>query len=147
MTAYALPRDILRHTFEHFRNCGGGRRECQVVWLSSWNQPELINEAAHPRHSAHIGGFELEDGWLSEFWLRLRRENLGIRIQVHTHPGPAFHSQTDDAYPIIHTPGFLSLVIPNFALGLIGFDGAYLTEIQPDGSWSEVAIADRICLQ
>jgi len=29
-------------------------------------------------------------------------------------------------------------------MGLIGFDDAYLAEIQPDGSWSEVPIGSRI---
>ena len=49
----------------------------------------------------------------------------------------------DDEYPIIQiqTPGFLSLVIPNFGLGPVDFDEAYLTEIQPNGRWKEVTIA------
>jgi hypothetical protein len=44
------------------------------------------------------------------------------------------------------TLGFLSLVIPNFALGQIGFDEAYLTEIRHDGRWQEVPIAERLIL-
>jgi hypothetical protein len=91
-----------------------------------------------------MGGFELDDAWLSGFWLRLAEENLGIRIQVHTHPGEAFHSPIDDEFPIIHTPGFLSLVIPDFALGPIGFERAYLTEIQADGRWQQVSINERV---
>lgn len=71
---------------------------------------------------------------------------MGIRVQVHTHPEEAFHSETDDAFPIIHKPGFLSLVIPNFGLGPTGFENAYLTEIQPDGRWQEVAIPSRLVL-
>jgi len=69
---------------------------------------------------------------------------MGIRVQVHTHPAEAFHSAVDDAFPIIHTPGFLSLVIPNFGLGPVGFNDAFLTEIQHDGRWREVALAERI---
>src|SRR5260370_111004 len=78
-----------------------------------------ITKAVHPEHEAHVGGFVLDDHWLNDFWCSLAQENLGVRIQVHTHPGEAFHSPTDDAYPMIHTVGFLSLVIPNFALGPI----------------------------
>lgn len=147
MPAFHLPRDILRRTFEHFRACGEGRRECQALWLSPWASPATITEVVHPEHEAHIGGFVLDDRWLNDFWLRLARDSLGIRIQVHTHPGEAFHSPTDDAYPIIHTPGFLSLVVPRFALGPIGFERAFLTEIQDDGRWREIAIADRIVLE
>jgi len=54
--------------------------------------------------------------------------------------------ETDDAFPIIHTTGFLSVVIPNFALGPIGFEDAYLTEMQEDGRWHKVAIARRLIL-
>jgi hypothetical protein len=40
----------------------------------------------------------------------------------------------------------LSLVIPNFGLGPVGFNEAYLTEIQPDGRWQEVATSSRLVL-
>ncbi len=145
--AYVLARRILEETFAHFRGCGRGRRECQVLLVSPWGAPEIISKVVHPGHESHVGGFELNDRWLNNFWFELARENLGVRIQAHTHPGKAFHSPTDDAFPIVHTTGFLSLVIPNFALGPIGFQDAYLAEIQKDGRWREVAIAERLILQ
>ena len=143
---YRLPERILHETFAHFRNCGCGRRECQVLWVSPWDTPDMITKVVHPEHEAHVGGFELDSRWINDFWFALARENVGVRIQVHTHPGEAFHSPTDDAFPIIHTTGFLSLVIPNFALGQIGFEDAYLTEIQADGRWREVVITERLVL-
>ncbi|MBI3699656.1 MAG: hypothetical protein HY242_04335 [Afipia sp.] len=143
---YRLPRSVLEETFTHFRRCGRGHEECQALWLSSWSQPDVITNVVHPKHVAHFGGFVLDDLWLSAFWLTLGQTNMGIRVQVHTHPEEAFHSLTDDEFPIIHSPGFLSLVIPNFALGQIGFRDAYLTEIQPDGRWKEVTIPSRLVL-
>jgi hypothetical protein len=143
---YRLPRSVLDETFAHFRDCGCGRRECQVLWVSPWDAPETISKPVHPQHKAHVGGFVLDDRWLNDFWFALAKDNLGIRIQVHTHPCEAFHSPTDDAFPIVHTVGFLSLVIPNFALGPIGFQDAFLTEIQADGRWREVPIAERLVL-
>jgi hypothetical protein len=143
---YRLPRNILDQTFAHFRGCGCGRRECQVLWVSSWAEPQTITQVVHPKHEASLGGFILDNLWLNEFWFTLAQENLGIRIQVHTHPKKAFHSRVDDAFPIIHTAGFLSLVVPNFALGPISFEEAFLTEIQEDGSWREVVIAERLLI-
>lgn len=143
---YRLPRNMLAETFQHFRSCGCGQDECQVLWLSPWSQPDIITKIVHPKHAAHFGGFVLDDAWLNDFWLELGNADLGIRAQVHTHPGEAFHSRTDDEFPIIHTPGFLSLVIPNFGLGPVGFDEAYLTEIQPNGRWKQVAINERLVL-
>jgi len=114
---YRVPAALLHATFDLFQQCGGGRRECQALWLSNWADPLNICEVIHPRHCAHSGGFELDTHWINDLWLLLARSNRGIRIQVHTHPHEAFHSRVDDEYPIIHSIGFLSLVIPDFALG------------------------------
>lgn len=140
---YRVPRAVLDQTFATFRMCGRGRHECQALWTSSWQACEAITNVCHPTHKAHTGGFEVDDHWLSRFWLDLAAAGDGIRVQIHTHPREAFHSATDDQYPVIHTAGFLSLVIPNFGLGPVGFSGAYLTEIMPDGRWRAVEIEDR----
>jgi hypothetical protein len=143
---YRLERGMLEETFKHVRQCGDGRDECQILWLSSWDKPEVISKVVHPKHAAHFGGFVLDDDWLNKFWMELGDTNMGIRFQVHTHPGEAFHSKTDDDFPILHKPGFLSLVIPNFGLGAVGFKDAYLTEIQTNGGWQEVPIESRLVL-
>lgn len=38
--------------------------------------------------------------------------------RIHSHPGLAFHSPTDDANPAITQEGALSIVVPFFGLGL-----------------------------
>jgi hypothetical protein len=142
---YRVPPAVLRETFAVLRRCGAGCRECQALWVSPWSDPGVITAVVHPVHRARGDGFELDGEWLTTFWGELARTESGVRVQIHTHPGAAFHSPTDDEWPIIHTPGFLSLVIPDFAHGAVGFTGAYLTEIQPEGTWREVRdIADRL---
>lgn len=141
---YQVPRALLTQTFEALRECGGGHHECQVLWTSAWVRPEVISAVVHPQHRAHAYGFELNSAWINQFWRDLARAGQGIRVQVHTHPGAAFHSDVDDAYPIIHMVGFLSLVIPDFATGPISFEQAYLTEIMSDGSWREVPAEERL---
>ncbi|MCC6947017.1 MAG: hypothetical protein IT539_04540 [Bradyrhizobiaceae bacterium] len=141
---YRLPKTLLEETFYHFRHCGAGKRECQALWVSSWGNPEQLTATIHPAHDASAVGFQLEDQWLSEFWSNLAARGAGVRVQCHTHPGAAFHSSIDDAFPIVHTPGFLSLVIPNFALGPIGFSGAYLAQIDKHGGWRQVRIDDHL---
>jgi hypothetical protein len=141
---YRLPHSVLDQTFATFRTCGRGQHECQVLWTSSWQSCESISKVYHPAHRAHMGGFDVDSAWLTKFWLELAAAGDGARVQIHTHPGEAFHSSTDDEYPMIHTPGFLSLVIPNFGLGRVGFEDAYLAEIMPDGRWRGVEIGDRL---
>jgi hypothetical protein len=147
-TRVRVPEALLRGTFAELRRCGGGKRECQVLWTGPWSSPREITAVIHPRHVARGDGFELKSAWLTDFWNTLTATGTGVRAQIHTHPGRAFHSTTDDAWPIIHTPGFLSLVIPHFAQGEIGLKGAYLTELGADGRWSEInvqALLDVVC--
>ena len=37
-----------------------------------------------------------------------------IGVQVHSHPTDAYHSETDDTYPIATLEGSLSIVLPFF---------------------------------
>jgi hypothetical protein len=141
---YALPRTILDQTFALFRSCGKGCRECQALWVGPWAHPDRITEVVHPVHSASPVGFDVDSDWLSDFWMRLASEGLGLRVQCHTHPGAAYHSATDDALPIIKSPGFLSFVVPRFATGRVGFDGAFLARVNDDLAFREVAIVDHL---
>jgi len=143
-TRYRVPAAVLDETFVELRRCGLGRRECQVLWTSPWDNVALISRVVHPQHHARGDGFELNGAWLTEFWKDLTATRSGIRVQIHTHPGRAFHSATDDGWPIIHTPGFLSLVIPWFANGSVGFTKAFLAELCEDGSWLEVPVTERL---
>ena len=128
----------LTETLRLLRDCGRGVRECQVLWLSAWHDPDRIARVVHSQHSGHAFGFRLEDSFINQLWLELAASRSGVRVQVHTHPREAFHSRTDDEWPLVHTVGFLSLVIPNFAQGREGLDGAYLASIEADGSWKKL---------
>lgn len=143
---YRVAALLLAETFNMLRECGAGMRECQVLWISDWARQEIISSVVHPLHSSHAGGFQVASNWINQFWQELSRAERGIRAQIHTHPAQAFHSATDDAFPIIHSVGFLSLVIPHFARGPVGFDGAYLAEIGPTGAWRRVAIDSRLVI-
>lgn len=144
MSCYRLPQAALAEIFAVVRRCGGGRNECQALWIGPWAEPDVIARVVHPSHRAHNAGFELEGEWLTRFWIELAGSKSGVRAQVHTHPGRAFHSATDDAWPMVHTPGFLSLVIPCFGLGPIGLDGTFLAELGRDGQWREVDATQRL---
>lgn len=143
---YRIPRRMVDQTFATFRSCGDNQRECQLYWLSPWDNPIALTAIAHPRHWSSRYGLSIESKWIDQFWNDLANQGLGVRMQVHTHPSDAFHSQTDDTYPLLFDVGFLSLVIPDFAMGPVGFHNAYLTEIQSDGSWKQVDINSKIII-
>ena len=45
-------------------------------------------------------------------WLYEAQQVIGV--QVHSHPSDAYHSETDDSYPIATMEGSLSVVLPFF---------------------------------
>jgi hypothetical protein len=130
-----LRRELLKETFDHLRSCGAGCRECVVYWLGPRAAEGEVSKVVHPRHTATATSYDVDGSWLNELWLRLARDELELRVQVHTHPGSAFHSSRDDDMAAIQTADFASLVIPRFALGEISLTGAHLEQRGRDGGW------------
>jgi hypothetical protein len=58
--------------------------------------------------------------------------------RIHSHPGLAFHSSTDDANPAITFDGALSIVVPYFGLGLRrGLDACAVLQLR-SGRWVDL---------
>lgn len=135
-----LARDIVPGTFHTFRQCGRGECECAVYWTGP-AAADVVDGHEHPNHKRSPFGYEVEDEWLMQFWKQLGTSNRSVKVQVHTHPGAAFHSRTDDQWPIVSQAGFLSIVIPNFAAGEPTLDGAWIGRLERDGKWRTLASA------
>jgi hypothetical protein len=59
-------------------------------------------------------------------------------LRVHSHPGEAFHSTTDDRNPALTHQGALSIVVPFFGLGLQrGLDACAIYRLV-DAQWQEL---------
>jgi proteasome lid subunit RPN8/RPN11 len=134
----SLGPEVLERSFQHLRLCGAARRECIVFLAGPLSEPDRVDEVLHPEHTASAAGYEVDPAWISELWLDLARRRQTIRVQVHTHPGAAYHSSTDNDFALVHTPGYMSLVIPDFARGTVSLKGSYLTARAADGSWHEL---------
>lgn len=133
-----LDEGLLERALVELATCGALRRECVCFFHGPLAEPAMIDGLWHPRHSSDRCGYSVDGGWLDWAWRRLVRDRRSIRMQLHSHPDRAFHSATDDRYPLIHTPGFLSLVLPRFGAPPQTLADAYLAELQADGSWREL---------
>jgi hypothetical protein len=139
-----LTHGVLEDAFGHLRRCGDGARECVVYLTGPVDQPTRVDGVVHPHHTSSSIGYDLDSAAIADLWRDLTAARRSIRMQVHTHPGLAYHSSRDDALAIVHTPGFLSLVIPRFATGPIGLDDAFLAARDKDGHWIEVPIQENL---
>lgn len=135
MSRLVLPTAVLEDSFGQLRRCGKGRAECVLYWCASLDRPETLNRVVHPVHASGYAWYEVDSAWLTGFFLDLRSRRETVRVQVHTHPAGAGHSQTDDQFSLAPAAGFMSLVIPQFAIGPAGLAGAALVLMQPDGTW------------
>jgi hypothetical protein len=140
--ALVVGEGLLSQTLSIVRGCGAGRGECVAFWAGPVDRPGFVDTVLHPDHRAGRGGYEVSEEWLTEAWERLDREGLAIRVQVHTHPFEAFHSATDDAYPVVATPGFYSLVLPRFGEEPQTLADAYLARLEADGRFVEVNVIE-----
>ena len=129
---------LFHDTYNILRECGDKERECQVLWLSAPSMPDTIVAVRHSKHISDEYELEVDSRWLTALWIDLARTSQNIRAQVHTHGGIACHSKTDDDYPVVGAPGFVSVVIPYFAQGRRSLDRLYVTEIAPQGGWIEL---------
>lgn len=118
---FVVPADVVLGTAEFLREVGQRGAEGFVLWCG---RKETVDQFRFT--SAYIPeqrAYKTEHGLLvvveGEALFRMnkqlyeRGEILGG--QVHTHPTSAYHSDTDDHYPLVTLIGALSLVIPNFA--------------------------------
>jgi hypothetical protein len=133
-----LPSDIVHRTFHTLRECGRGECECAVYWTGP-AAGDVVDGYEHPIHRRSPFGYEVEDNWLTQFWKQLAASKRSVKVQVHTHPGEAFHSATDDQWPIVSQEGFVSIVIPDFAAGEPSLDRAWIGSLQADGKWRHLA--------
>jgi hypothetical protein len=132
---------MLTESFAHFRRCGDNRRECVVYWTGPADRHGVVDQVEHPLHRATRFSYEVDSAWVTTFFLQLRHQKRTARIQLHTHPGLAGHSETDDTYALVPASGFLSLVLPNFAGGTVSLDAAFLVEMTSSGDWAPIPLS------
>lgn len=99
-------------------------------------------DLVHPDHASGPGGYTVDPGWLGRFVAHQAEARVAVRAQIHTHPGRAFHSATDDDWPMVGTAGFVSIVVPNFAITPPTIADLYACRLEADGSWHELNPGD-----
>lgn len=139
---FLVPSSIADETDTQLRAAGRDGAEKFVLWSGSVRSDQFVVQTMHvPAQTAYrfseglcvrVEGAELHR---LNVWLYEHGERLGV--QVHSHPTNAYHSETDDAYPMVTTRGGLSLVVPDFARAGVRGVGTALYRLGVQG-WEEV---------
>jgi hypothetical protein len=141
-TTFRISAKQISDTENALREAGTEGFERFVLWSGRPSGETTFSvEAVHvPRQSSYrtqggllvrVDGDELHrlNAWLYE------HEQV-LASQVHAHPTDAYHSETDDAYPIVTSEGGLSIVVPDFCAGPLLSPGTVCYRLTPAG-WVE----------
>jgi proteasome lid subunit RPN8/RPN11 len=79
---------------------------------------------------------------LHEINVWLYKNDMTLIGQIHSHPTKAYHSSTDDRYPIVATYGAVSIVVPNFAFDPFTLDKWAVYRLNQNREWEEVLAKD-----
>lgn len=127
VTSLHIPHTVLVPTLRFLAQKGRAGHEGFVVWGGRHLDERTLEFTscyvpAQTAHKTADGLLVVVDG---EALFKMNRAfYLRGEIaagQVHTHPTDAYHSSTDDHFPLVTLRGALSLVIPDFARA--GMDG------------------------
>ena len=115
----AVPAKVLADTETSLRAAGRRGHELFVLWTGHVEARVFEVADAHvPRQVAYrsergcgvrVDGAEL---YGLNAWLYDQGQRLGV--QIHSHPEDAFHSDTDDTFPIVTAEGGISIVAARF---------------------------------
>ncbi|MCU0421654.1 MAG: Mov34/MPN/PAD-1 family protein [Bacteroidia bacterium] len=140
-----LPVSCVSFLYQHFRNSGAKGLECVGLLAGRYTSDTEfeICEAIIPTHKAYNleGGllYSVGEEELHRINVLLYEKQLSLVSQIHTHPGRAYHSETDDAYPILATVGGLSIVVPDFAYGKFELSAWAVYRLKKDTGWTRLS--------
>lgn len=116
---FRVTADVVAQTERHLRRAGERGLELFVLWSGILDGHMF---AVRTLHVPPQTSYQLEGGLMVHvdgdalhalnMWLYEHKEILAV--QVHAHPSDAFHSDTDDTYPIVTAEGSLSIVAADF---------------------------------
>ena len=102
---------------------GDGRREVKAVVYYDDLDPQAYDSGVCVLHGDSF----------AKLWKICRERNLSVVADVHTHPGVARQSHSDQTNPMVANVGHVAIIVPNFArapvieatLGIYEYCGDY----------------------
>ena len=142
-----VPRDVIDSIHAHLRLTGAAHCEGVGFWAGRLAEDEFIVEAAivPPQTTGHMeNGLAVVVSGDALFRMNvwLHENHMTTIAQIHSHPGDAYHSDTDNDYAIMTRTGGLSIVVPNFAREDFSLRTVVVHRLEPDGSWKVLSERD-----
>lgn len=138
--AVRVPTALAVKARDHLARVGEGGDEGIALWAGvREGETFYVRETVIPQQRGlRLGGgicATVEGEELHRINVWLYEHGLTLVAQLHSHPTEAYHSETDDAYPIVTTLGGLSLVVPDFAAAPFSLARCAVYRLMPSSGW------------
>jgi len=123
--AFVIPSSILRETIGFLQEVGAKGFEGFVLWTGELLDKHRFrfSRAIVPEQRAMMTESGLlvtvEGKALFDVNKSAHAHGEILAAQVHSHPTDAYHSSTDDEFPLVTLMGALSVVVPNFGVNAL----------------------------
>ena len=113
---YLLSHNILVESAHLLRSLSGGIQESVVLWAGTTKAGEaLVRRIVVPLQFASAEHFDVPLSERLKIAQQFSNSGEKLLVQLHTHPGQAFHSPVDDRLALPRHTGALSIVVEDFA--------------------------------
>jgi hypothetical protein len=123
-----------------------GRKGVEAIALFAGYEADTtfhIKEVLIPKQLGYILEqglmYAVEGEELHKINVWLYENNMKLIAQIHSHPSEAYHSATDDRFPIVDTYGGVSIVVPDFATGTMSLNDWAIYRLSLDKTWDELS--------
>ena len=149
-----ISKEMFDSTIEILRKRGMQREEGLVLWggliTDDWTEARVVKSIVH--EAGHWGGgVNLDYKTLLTISDYLNARGLVLIAQVHTHPRDFGHSCGDEKTPTSHRYGFISIVVPDYALyDHQDLSKSYVYEYLGGTSWRLLGngdVASKFCIE
>ena len=139
-----VPMEVVSAIHAHLREAGASGFEGVGFWAGDMaGDTFTVRAAVVPTQFGQRGAEGLsvmihgEELFRLNVWLHKNR--LTLIAQLHSHPGEAYHSDTDDTFSIMTREGGLSIVVPDFARQPFALDELAIYRLVSGGRWERLS--------
>ncbi len=151
ITQIVVPRDVCEACHVHLRRVGRAKFEGFALWAGTRGGDIFsVHDALIPAQNgikAESGVcVRVESNELHRINVWLYEHGYSVIAQLHSHPTEAYHSDTDDTFPIVTTVGGVSIVVPDFAQRPFELEECAVYRLMPEVGWVGLSTAEAASL-
>ena len=146
-----VPWEIVNDVHAFLRQSGRRGHEGVGFWVGEPVGTQFEVRAAYipKQHAGGLDGgclvlIEGDELFAMNVWLHSHR--MTIIAQLHSHPAAAYHSDTDEDFPVMTREGGLSIVIPDYAASEFSLGAAVVYRMRQDAQWQKLSALEAATL-